>query len=204
MEENAAIGLAKPRDLLAGHDGDDAGSLARGAHVQARDARMRMGAADKGDVDHAGQAQVVHVLPPPGEQPGRVQHLHGRPDVGLGHLRPLTLPSPPMGERDSEIVRPFLSSLSRHARPLTLPSPPMGERVPKSPSLSHQRFSTLNPSPSGNSEIVEALLLIPLPIGGEGRVRGRFFWQDSEVVEAASGGGQDIALGLVAQIGPIG
>src|ERR1700731_4677142 len=55
--------------ILRGDDADDAGSFQRPARIEAQDARVGVGAAQKPCARAARQLYVVDVLPPPGQEP---------------------------------------------------------------------------------------------------------------------------------------
>ena len=81
MEEDAAVRLAEPGGGVAREHADDAGRAPRGVETDADEASVGLGAAHDGDVDHAGQRQIVHVAAPPGEQ-ARIAPLDAGSDVG--------------------------------------------------------------------------------------------------------------------------
>ena len=65
-----AIELPRVRgEIVPAHAGRDAGRSTGPAHVDRKDARMRMDAPEEGRVEHAGHHHVADVPPPPGEQP---------------------------------------------------------------------------------------------------------------------------------------
>src|SRR5207249_2579228 len=76
--------------VLAGHDGNDAGLLARGRRVDATDPRVRMRTPYQRDVDHTGQGHVIGEDAATPDEPRIFLARRARADVGgrcgSGHL----------------------------------------------------------------------------------------------------------------------
>ena len=86
MREDADPRGAHLRQLRAGDDGDHAGRALRHVGFYLFDARVRVGRAHEGDVRHARQDDVAHVLPAPLREPREVRARHRAADIGIGPI----------------------------------------------------------------------------------------------------------------------
>ena len=99
VEGRAVIGMRDERkNIVDGDDPGDAGQRARRAGVDAADAAMRHGAAKHLAIEHAGQAQVMHIFRTPRDLLARLQARDALADLCC-HDQCLPIYSPRMRRR---------------------------------------------------------------------------------------------------------
>jgi hypothetical protein len=79
--EDPAARPAEARGVLAGEHGDDRGGAARAGELENGQARVGVDATDEGDMDDAGEQEIVDVTAAAGEEAWIVRARRRRADV---------------------------------------------------------------------------------------------------------------------------